>query len=377
MKLLDQVFEGRVPALARAITLVENDNERSADILERIHPKVGRGYRIGVTGPPGAGKSTLVAALAELSSEAGKQVGIIAVDPSSPFTGGALLGDRIRMHAAAAHEGVFIRSMASRGALGGLSKTTQDVADVLDAAGKDPIILETVGAGQAEVDVARAADTTLVVLSPESGDSVQTMKAGIMEIADVYVLNKSDREGAGRLAVEIESMLDYRMTGGDWRPPVVKTVARDGQGIDELLEAIGTHRTHLEESGKLVTRRRARLRRRIGVLVNAAVTERMLARAEEVERMVDAVMAGEQTPRRAATHSTTAAATASFVMGCFMSMLLVDINVSADLPFCECSCASSMVSRMRSCVSSLARTSKSWLMIPLSFSLSFMVHVTI
>jgi len=300
MKLLDQVFKGRVPALARAITHVENGTGRAAEILEGIHPRIGSSYRIGVTGPPGAGKSTLVAALAELWSDAGHGVGIIAVDPSSPFTGGALLGDRIRMHAAAAHEDVFIRSMASRGALGGLSRTTQDVADLFDAAGKDPIILETVGAGQAEVDVARAADTILVVLSPESGDSVQTMKAGIMEIADVYVLNKSDRDGAGRLAVAIESMLDCRTTGDPWRPPVVKTVARDGLGIDELHAAIGEHRTHLEESGRLVERRRERLRRRIGVLVSAAVTERMLARAEEVERMVDAVMAGEQTPRRAA-----------------------------------------------------------------------------
>ena len=204
------------------------------------------------------------------------------------------------MNEADAHEGVFIRSMASRGALGGLSRTTQDVADLFDAAGKDPIILETVGAGQAEVDVARAADTILVVLSPESGDSVQTMKAGIMEIADVYVLNKSDRDGAGRLAVAIESMLDCRTTEDPWRPPVVKTVARDGLGIDEIHAAIGEHRAHLEESGRLVERRRERLRRRIGVLVNAAVTERMLARGGEVERMVDAVMAGEQTPRRAA-----------------------------------------------------------------------------
>jgi LAO/AO transport system kinase len=301
VRLLDRLLEGEVPALARVITLVENEGEAAASILEEIHPKVGGAYRIGVTGPPGAGKSTLVGALAERLSEAGRAVGIIAVDPSSPFTGGALLGDRIRMHEAARHEGVFIRSMASRGALGGLARTTQEVADVMDAAGKDPIVLETVGAGQAEVDVARAADTTLVVLSPESGDSVQAMKAGIMEIADIYVLNKADREGAGRLKVEIESMLDWRLGHDDGhRPPVVKTVARDGKGIDDLEEAIAAHRRHLEDSGELEGRRRARLERRIVAHVTATITKRMLARGDEVERMVDAVQAGRESPRRAA-----------------------------------------------------------------------------
>lgn len=300
MRLLEDLLAGKVPALARAITLVENDDGRAGPLLDGLHPRTGAAYRIGVTGPPGSGKSTLVGALALEESDAGNRVGIIAVDPSSPFTGGALLGDRIRMHAAAARDGVFIRSMASRGALGGLSRTAQEVADVMDAAGKDPVILETVGAGQAEVDVARAADTTLVVLSPESGDSIQAMKAGIMEIADVYVLNKADREGAERLAIEIESMLDYRLTSDPHRPPVVKTVARDGEGIGTLRDAIAAHRAHLTETGRLLERRRARLRRRIVALVNAAITERLLSRGEEVERMVDLVLSGEQSPRRAA-----------------------------------------------------------------------------
>ena len=300
MRLVDELLAGRVPSLARAITLVENRDVRAAEILEAIHPHTGAAYRIGVTGPPGAGKSTLVGALAIAYDAAGGRVGIIAVDPSSPFTGGALLGDRIRMHEAAAHENVYIRSMASRGALGGLAQTTQEVADLLDAAKKDPVILETVGAGQAEVDVARAADTTLVVLSPESGDSIQTMKAGIMEIADIFVLNKADRDGANRLAIEIESMLDYRLTQATHRPPVVKTVARDGKGIDELLAAIAAHRAHLEGTGELESLRRTRLKRRIVELVTEGIRNRMLAREDEVERMVDAVRKGEQGPRRAA-----------------------------------------------------------------------------
>ncbi len=300
MRLLQDLLAGHVPALARAITLVENGHPRGQEILEGIARIVGRAYRIGVTGPPGAGKSTLTGALTERLSRAGKGVGIIAVDPSSPFTGGALLGDRIRMHEAAAHAGVFIRSMASRGELGGLAPTTHEVADVLDAAGKDPVILETVGAGQSEVEVVRAADTVLVVLCPESGDSVQALKAGIMEIADVYVLNKADREGAPRLAVEIESMLDCRINPGPWRPPVVQTIARDGNGVGEVLAAIERHREHLRTSGTFHARRRERTRRRILHLVNAAITERLLSDGRGVETMVEAVLAGEQTPRRAA-----------------------------------------------------------------------------
>jgi LAO/AO transport system kinase len=300
MKLVERLLAGEVPALARAITLVENEDERGPMILEAVHKKIGDAYRIGVTGPPGAGKSTLVGELAGLYSDRTGTVGIIAVDPSSPFTGGALLGDRIRMHESAAKKGVFIRSMASRGEVGGLARATEDVADVFDAAGKDPVIMETVGAGQAEVEIARAADTTLVVLCPESGDSIQALKSGIMEIADVYVLNKADREGAKRLAVELESMLDYRSLADDRRPKVVMTVARDGKGLPELVDAIEEHRAWLSESGRLEERRRRRLRRRIDALVNAAVTARMLDRRDEVERMVEAVLKGDETPRRAA-----------------------------------------------------------------------------
>jgi len=300
MKLIEQLMAGSVPALARAITLVENEDDRASLILEAIHTTLGRAYRIGVTGPPGAGKSTLVGELAGFYTDESPTVGIVAVDPSSPFTGGALLGDRIRMHEAAGKEGVFIRSMASRGQVGGLARTTEDVADVMDAAGKDPVIMETVGAGQAEVEVARAADTTLVVISPESGDSIQALKSGIMEIADVYVINKADRDGSKRKSLELESMLDYRAMADDRRPGVVLTVARDGKGIVELAAAIAEHRAWLEQSGRLRERRRERLKRRIASIVTAAVEERMLARGDDVERMVDAVIAGDLTPRRAA-----------------------------------------------------------------------------
>jgi len=300
MRLVDRLLAGQVPALARAITLVESEDPRAADLLDAVHPSVGRAVRLGVTGPPGAGKSTLVAELAKRFSAAGKAVGIICVDPSSPFTGGALLGDRIRMHEAAAAEGVFIRSMASRGALGGLARATEEAADVMDAAGKDPVILETVGAGQAEVEVARAADTTLVVISPESGDSIQALKSGIMEIADVYVLNKADRDGAKRLKVELESMLDYRCRADGRRREVVLTVAREGEGLEELLAAFEAHQAWLGEGGRLTERRRQRFHRRIRALVNAGVAERMLAKGDRVERMVDAVLSGEETPRRAA-----------------------------------------------------------------------------
>ncbi|MEN8149606.1 MAG: methylmalonyl Co-A mutase-associated GTPase MeaB [Planctomycetota bacterium] len=300
MKLIRELLAGKVPALARAITLVENEDPRAVAILEAVHEEIGRAYRIGVTGPPGAGKSTLTGELAGHFSDTKETVGIVAVDPSSPFTVGALLGDRIRMHEAAARPGVYIRSMASRGQVGGLARTTEDVADVMDAAGKDPVIMETVGAGQAEVEIARAADTTLVVISPESGDSIQALKSGIMEIADVYVINKADRDGAKRMALELESMLDYRAMADDRRPGVVLTVARDGEGIEELADAIGEHRAWLEQSGRLRERRRERLKRRITAIVTATVEERMLARGEDVERMVNAVIAGDLTPRRAA-----------------------------------------------------------------------------
>ncbi len=262
----DSLFAGDRVAIARAISAVENESDGARDLLRRIFPRTGRSYRVGITGPPGAGKSTLTNKLARAYRDAGKAVGIIAVDPTSPFTGGALLGDRVRMSEVELDDGVFIRSMASRGSLGGLSKKAIEAADVLDAAGKDIVIMETVGVGQSELDIAAAADTTVVVLVPESGDSIQAMKAGLMEIADFFVLNKADRAGADQAVMAIQMILHFREAAA-WSPSVLKTVASEGTGIDDVVAEIARHRTHLEKSGELLARRRKRLEQRIGELV--------------------------------------------------------------------------------------------------------------
>jgi len=264
--LIEAFFSGSRRALAKIISAVENDSASSPKLLDAIYPKTGRAYRIGITGPPGAGKSSLVDELTKLLRRSHLTVGIIAVDPTSPFTGGALLGDRVRMNDIAMDAGVFIRSMATRGSLGGLSQTAQEAADVLDAFGNDIIIYETVGVGQSELDIVEAADSVVVVLVPESGDSVQAMKAGLMEIGDIFVMNKSDREGAARAMSELQAILHLR-PNAEWNPPVVATIASQSSGIEELREKIAAHRAFNEHDGRLKAKRKDRLEKMIRQLV--------------------------------------------------------------------------------------------------------------
>jgi len=324
-RLLADFDAGKKAALARAVSVVENHRPGFDKLLATFHARLGRARRIGITGPPGAGKSTITTSLVAGYRAEGHSVGVIAVDPTSPFTGGALLGDRIRMEAVALDPGVFIRSMATRGSLGGLAAATREVADVLDAFGIERILIETVGVGQSELDIARTADSSVVVLVPESGDSIQTLKAGLMEIADIFVVNKADRPGSDRLRHELELMLGLR--GGNtlknvpahhgvdlgraltreekramnparaareaaaddstgWTPPVLATVASQGQGIVELAAAVDRHFGYLERSGLLRTRRRARLRARVVEVVESEVRRRLWT-DETTNRWVD------------------------------------------------------------------------------------------
>ena len=316
-------------ALARAVSIIENRREGSEQLLAACHPLLGRARRVGITGPPGAGKSTLTTLLAETYLAEGLTVGIVAVDPTSPFTGGALLGDRVRMERVALHPNVFIRSMATRGSLGGLASTTREVCDVLDAYGIDRILVETVGVGQSELDIARLADTSAVVLVPESGDSIQTLKAGVMEIADLFVVNKADRPGADRLRNDIELMLGLRSGatlkdvpahhGVDlkhvnpkrvareaaarddehWTPPVLRTVGVTGEGLPEFVSSLDRHFAYLERSGTLHARRRARLRERVVDAVEHRVRRRLWSDAstqEWLEARLPALERGETTP---------------------------------------------------------------------------------
>jgi LAO/AO transport system kinase len=265
--LAERVFAGDTRGIARAISLIEDESAAGAELVRDIYPRTGRAYLVGVTGPPGAGKSTLVDRLTTELRKSGQTVGIVAVDPTSPFSGGAILGDRVRMGAHFGDEGVFIRSMATRGHLGGLARATSDVVLVLDAAGKDVVIIETVGVGQDEVDIVRTADVSIVVLVPGTGDDVQALKAGIMEIADIFVVNKADRDGADRLAQSVAAMLALQtVQPTDWRPPILKTEATTGTGVPELLDAIGRFRAHSETDR--VTRRRARQEHRLRDLLS-------------------------------------------------------------------------------------------------------------
>jgi LAO/AO transport system kinase len=293
-----RVTAGDAAGIARALTVVENDPEGAAELLEALAGSTGRAHRVGVTGPPGAGKSTLVAALAAVWRAAGRRVGIVAVDPTSPFSGGALLGDRIRMGALAGDAGVFIRSLATRGAVGGLSRAANDACDVLDAAGFDVVAIETVGVGQNEVAVAGTADTVVVVVAPGSGDAVQAMKGGLLEVADVVVVNQGDRTGAEALVSDLAAGIDLR-EGGE-KPPVLRTTATTGEGVVALAAAIDARRAAGADGAALAARRRARAAARIreeADRVRAAAWWE--ARGDDLERLAGEVAAGRMAVARA------------------------------------------------------------------------------
>jgi len=326
-ELIDGTLGGSRRALARLISLIEDDPTAAAGCMARLHPRAGRAALVGVTGSPGTGKSTLVNELAKALRSRGHTVGIVAVDPTSPFTGGAILGDRIRMRDLSGDEGVFIRSMATRGSLGGLARATADVVRALDAAGFDVVLIETVGAGQSEVEIARTADTVLVVEAPGLGDEVQAIKAGILEIADVLVVNKADRDGASNTLRALRVMLDlgaapramrhhgqamripdpHDQSRADdrppaWQPPIVQTVAVDGKGIDELVDAIDRHRAHLAASGEGAVRKRLRATTELETILRESLLEQLMQQVGRagLDDAVDRVAAREIDPYRAA-----------------------------------------------------------------------------
>ncbi|SHI31699.1 methylmalonyl Co-A mutase-associated GTPase MeaB [Propionispora hippei] len=299
MDIVKDLLAGSRLALSRAITAVENEYDHAVQIMQQIYPHTGNAYVIGITGPPGAGKSTLTDKLAREYRRRGKTVGIVAIDPTSPFSGGAILGDRIRMNELTLDEGVFIRSMGTRGSLGGLSHKTGEVVKLMDAAGKDIVIVETVGVGQSEVDVAKTADTTLVVLVPGLGDDIQAIKAGILEIGDIFAINKADREGVDRLNVELEMMLDLNQYKVDWRPPIKKVIASQNQGITELADTIDKHAAWSEETGERVVRRGKRVKDELIAMLNSQIGRYIINKmtvSGEFDQLIKQVEDREQDP---------------------------------------------------------------------------------
>ncbi|MDX3581878.1 methylmalonyl Co-A mutase-associated GTPase MeaB [Streptomyces europaeiscabiei] len=302
--LVAQAREGRPRAVARLISLVEGASPQLREVMAALAPLTGGAYVVGLTGSPGVGKSTSTSALVTAYRRAGKRVGVLAVDPSSPFSGGALLGDRVRMSEHSSDPGVYIRSMATRGHLGGLAWSAPQAIRVLDAAGCEVILVETVGVGQSEVEIASQADTSVVLLAPGMGDGIQAAKAGILEIGDVYVVNKADRDGADATARELNHMLGLGESRrpGDWRPPIVKTVASRAEGIDEVVEALEKHRAWMEERGVLVERRRVRAAREVETIAVTALRERIgdLHGDRRLSALAERIVAGELDPYRAA-----------------------------------------------------------------------------
>ena len=284
---VERVRSGDVRALARAITVIEDDSAQAYRLMKALFPYSGQATVIGLTGAPGAGKSTLVDQLAREYRKEKRTIGIIAVDPTSPYTGGAILGDRIRMQAHHADTGIYIRSMATRGFLGGLAPATADIATLLDAAGKDMVLIETVGVGQDEIDIVRLADVTVVILVPGMGDDVQTIKAGIMEIADIFVINKSDREGAERVEREIRVLQTLSIRHDDWTPPIIKTIATDATGMPELVGAIAGYREFLKGKDLLLRKKASNWRERLVEMLRKALLDRMMQERLGSERLSD------------------------------------------------------------------------------------------
>jgi LAO/AO transport system kinase len=271
MDIAQELLNGSRLALSRAITAIENEYDEATDIMKKLYPHTGNAFVLGITGPPGAGKSTLTDKLAKEYRKRGKTVGIVAIDPTSPFSGGAILGDRIRMNGLTLDEGVFIRSMGTRGSLGGLSQKTADAVKAMDAFGKDIIFVETVGVGQSEVDIVKAADTTMVVLIPGMGDDIQAIKAGILEIGDVFTINKADHDGANKLEIELNMMLDLDGNMKDWRPPIKQVVASKGEGIETLVETIDRHYAHIKENGQLTQKRTDRTKNEMLDILHSSI----------------------------------------------------------------------------------------------------------
>lgn len=301
--MLERFWAGEPRALARLISVLENEEPERDELMRRLFTKTGQAYILGVTGSPGTGKSSLVDRLTAILRKRDFKVGIVAVDPTSPFSGGALLGDRIRMQEHAVDQGVFIRSMGTRGSLGGLAHTTKEVVKAMDAFGFDWIIVETVGVGQAELDIMHVADTVIVVLTPGAGDSIQTIKAGIMEIADVFAINKSDLPGADKVALEVEMMLDLQTKAMSWRPPVVKTSTVSGAGLEDLLSAVEKHRGYLTTEGLFQQRREERLRSETLEILDRQwqqLVRKEMKLSEKVSDLLEAVARRQTDPYTAA-----------------------------------------------------------------------------